>query len=365
MQKRLYFIFSIIFGLRGKNEAEYLLLKVKTVERSYIQIKGNESDINIGQPSLVYRYGRKFVRLEVEIQMNLLKTRITHFSPLYSLQIKQITMATKTHFSLIFFLITSSVLGQQISGTITYGIENLSPHKIDSTKIQSAAQKELIRANKRAFAKTYSLQFNNVETFYKENVSLATPSVSSSGVRTYSIRTRGYDKLYKNLNTKTFIAQHELYGKLFLIQDSIKSIEWTLSKESKKIAGFIVYKATTKILEKSKKASSFDTYMKSLNQDKKLNQKAKKRMVTITAWYAKAIPTPGGPENYHGLPGMILELETGQRRIIANNIQIGAKSAENIRVPKKGTSVSLSEYKSAIAKKKKEIKERFLNRVGN
>jgi GLPGLI family protein len=42
--------------------------------------------------------------------------------------------------------------------------------------------------------------------------------------------------------------------------------------------------------------------------------------VTITAWYTPEIPVNQGPENYWGLPGLILEINDGKTVILCSKI---------------------------------------------
>jgi GLPGLI family protein len=62
--------------------------------------------------------------------------------------------------------------------------------------------------------------------------------------------------------------------------DSLKKFEWKITGEVREIAGFECKKAITKICDS----------------------------VVVVAFYTDQIPVKGGPENFNGLPGMILGL---------------------------------------------------------
>ena len=50
--------------------------------------------------------------------------------------------------------------------------------------------------------------------------------------------------IYKDLQSKTYINKKELFGKVFLVKDSITPTKWVLTGETKKIGIYNAYKAT-------------------------------------------------------------------------------------------------------------------------
>ena len=72
-------------------------------------------------------------------------------------------------------------------------------------------------------------------------------------------------------------------NKTYLIKDSLKNLDWTITKEKRNIAGFDVLKATTTMDDKYK--------------------------TEVTAWYAPKLNFKNGPDEFWGLPGLILEIE--------------------------------------------------------
>jgi GLPGLI family protein len=47
--------------------------------------------------------------------------------------------------------------------------------------------------------------------------------------------------------------------------------------------------------------------------------------VTITAWYTPEIPVNQGPENYWGLPGLILEINDSKTVILCSKIVLNQR----------------------------------------
>jgi GLPGLI family protein len=94
---------------------------------------------------------------------------------------------------------------------------------------------------------------------------------------------RWYRTAYNNmvltdLTGKRFSTQKGVYEKEYRITDSLPQHKWKLSNEYREIAGKNCRKATTIL---------FDS-------------------VFVIAFYTDEIPVSGGPENFQGLPGMIL-----------------------------------------------------------
>ena len=81
----------------------------------------------------------------------------------------------------------------------------------------------------------------------------------------------------------------------------------------------------------------------------------------IIAWYTPQIPVSQGPDEYWGLPGLILEVSAGRTVILCNKIVINPKEGLAIEKPKKGDEVSREEYQEIVVEKTKEMAERFGN----
>jgi GLPGLI family protein len=71
--------------------------------------------------------------------------------------------------------------------------------------------------------------------------------------------------------------------------------------------------------------------------------------VTITAWYTPEIPVNQGPENYWGLPGLILEINDSKTVILCSKIVLNLKKKRN-KGAGKGSDFS-KEYDETVIKK--------------
>ena len=80
---------------------------------------------------------------------------------------------------------------------------------------------------------------------------------------------------------------------------------------------------------------------------------------TITAWYAPEIPVSQGPENYWGLPGLILEVADGKTVLLCSKIVLNPKEKKEIKAPNKGEKVTQAEYADIMMKKMQEMQEMY------
>ncbi|HEY0091949.1 MAG TPA: GLPGLI family protein, partial [Flavobacterium sp.] len=80
---------------------------------------------------------------------------------------------------------------------------------------------------------------------------------------------------------------------------------------------------------------------------------------TITAWYAPEIPISQGPENYWGLPGLILEVNDGKTSILCSKVVLNVKEKATIKAPEKGKVVGQKEYDEIVVKKMEEMQQMY------
>ncbi|KAB1157296.1 GLPGLI family protein [Tenacibaculum aiptasiae] len=136
---------------------------------------------------------------------------------------------------------------------------------------------------------------------------------------------------YKNLATNERFWQVEDFGDLYLVNEKFNKYKWKLLKsESKKILGYICYKAI----------GTFTEY--SPIRKKTIENK-------IEVWYTPSLPIPFGPSGFDGLPGLVLESLNGSFYLIAKKINL-KKQAFKIRKPIKGKKVNHDEFNKLIYK---------------
>ena len=247
-------------------------------------------------------------------------------------------MNTNIKIAFLLFFTTSSLIAQDFQGIATYKTQRKLDIKLDSTQA-GGMQDQIMAMLKKQFEKTYTLTFNKEESLYKEDESLAPPS--TGGAMVFVSVMGGSGELYKNMKEQRYVKQSDLLGKVFLIQDSLKTNAWKLQGETKNIGNYTCFKAT---LEREVDSDMDD---------------GSKEMQTVTAWYTPQIPVSNGPEKFQGLPGLILEISYDSQTILCSKILLNPAKQITIKQPTTGDSVSQSEFDAISVKKMKEMESQY------
>lgn len=119
---------------------------------------------------------------------------------------------------------------------------------------------------------SFQLFFYRDSTFYQP-AGRTTPFLNGTGIPMAE-----KNKVAADLLNFRFIADRNAYNESRIVADSLQKIKWKLTDETREIAGYECRRANGLILDS----------------------------IYIVAFYTDAIKTKGGPELFHGLPGMIL-----------------------------------------------------------
>ncbi len=94
-------------------------------------------------------------------------------------------------------------------------------------------------------------------------------------------------------------------------------------------------------------------------------QKATARMgdSIVEAWFTPQIPVPAGPDEFGGLPGLILVLaiDSGKKLYTATSVEIGSTGDVEMTPPDDGTAISLEEYEQIVEEKLEELRAETSN----
>jgi GLPGLI family protein len=241
-------------------------------------------------------------------------------------------------------------------------------------------QKNIEERMKKMFEKTFVLNFDKSASIYKEEEVLDAPGQQGGG-RMMSSMMGGGGTQYKNVKTKQVIVDREFFGKEFLIKDSLPKLDWKLEGESKMIGQYNCFKATAirpvsdsdfrnfrfrgeKGDEKKEKDEAEVKKDSTSSKTNLMDQWEMPKEIVITAWYSPEIPVNQGPENYWGLPGLILEVNDGKTSILCSKIVMNTKEKVEIKAPSKGKEVTQKEYDEIVKNKMEEMREMYGGRGG-
>ena len=250
-----------------------------------------------------------------------------------------------------------TAFGQGFTGRAYYKSTSKISISMDSTKMAPEQMAQIQASLKKQMEQNYVLSFNQTESTWKKEESLGGgPATASAGGAVFMVATSGEGSmLYKNIADQSYVQEREVMGKEYLIQEKSEPFEWELSGETKKVGNYTVQKASfTKIVD-SKRFSTGMTEMENV-----------KDTLQVTVWFTPEIPVSHGPENYFGLPGLILEVQNQGRTLICEKIELNP-SAEPVVIerPSKGKEISLEEFKKMEEEGMKQMMNRYQGKPGS
>uniref|UniRef100_UPI0040498D70 GLPGLI family protein n=1 Tax=Flavobacterium sp. TaxID=239 RepID=UPI0040498D70 len=264
-----------------------------------------------------------------------------------------------TKLTILFFaFVTYCLQAQNFQGEAIYQSKRFfeeGSFKISSSDQNPAFEKELQESMMKAFEKTYELHFNTTETLYFEQEKLEAPQ-NTNGMMV--VMSTGTEKTYRNIKEKKVVEETEFFSKEFLVSDSLRTFNWKIQNEQKKIGNYTCFKASVTIPVSAEQLKNYEKNLK--EQEKNGTQfmviKEPKARV-IEAWYAPEIPVNVGPDEYWGLPGLIMEVHDGDLVLLCTKVTLNPKDKKKIESPKKGKKVTQEAYQKIVEEKLESMKD--------
>lgn len=260
-----------------------------------------------------------------------------------------------------FLLMGFLAKAQDFQGKAEYFSKRIMKKKTEKVETKSKEpldpelQKEIEIAIKKATEKQYVLTFNKTECLYEEEQKLEEPKPSSG--TSFSITFSGGGKKYLNTKDKNSIVEDEIFGKEFLIVEPLVQPEWKLIDETKKIGDYNCFKAELVIPVSEKQKKEYEEFLKKEEKKPALFKMEKPEDKVITAWYTPEIPVNFGPDNYWGLPGLILEVSEEKLIILCSKVVLSNKEKTKIKAPNTGEKVSQKKFDEIQKKKTDSMKD--------
>jgi GLPGLI family protein len=132
----------------------------------------------------------------------------------------------------------------------------------------------------------------------------------------------GDDQTYKNYTSEKMTQQRELGPKKYIIEDSFPHYSWKIMPDTQTIRGWLCKKAVT----------------------------AGRQGRAVTAWYAEGIACPSGPEDFGGLPGLILRLDISDGEVVFSADEIDTKAPDKalVRAPTEGKKITREAFRKML-----------------
>ena len=155
---------------------------------------------------------------------------------------------------------------------------------------------------------------------------------------------------YTDMAKQTQYQERAFFEKEFLIIDSLKQYKWKLSEETKTIAKQLCKKATTMIRSTSQMRMGIIRNGES-KPDTTTNISKVPKETELVVWYAEHIPVSFGPENYSGLPGVIMEVDLDNGATITTAVEVSAKyPKKELVAPSKGEKMNSAQFQENMQK---------------
>lgn len=261
-----------------------------------------------------------------------------------------------------FLLLGFFVKAQEFQGKAEYFSKKIIKEKVEVKKaageidLNPEMQKAFQDAMKKATEKKYLLIFNKGECLYEEQQALEKPETPSSGM-VISVSFSGGGKKYLNLKDKKSRVEEEIFGKEFLIVEPLEKLDWKLINETKKIGDYNCFKAELIIPVSERQRKEYEDFLKKEEVKPSLFKMEEPKDKVVIAWYAPEIPVSFGPNNYWGLPGLILEINDEDTIILCSKVTLSNKEKSKIKVPNTGEKVTQKKFDEIEKKKMDSMKD--------
>jgi GLPGLI family protein len=145
------------------------------------------------------------------------------------------------------------------------------------------------------------------------------------------------DVIFFDFTKGTRTDKREIFDNSFIVEDSVRKLNWKLTDETKTILGHQAKKAIAQRIGVAYRASMENGQMK---------REEVADTSIITAWFSTDFPVATGPQEFQGqLPGIILQLDINNGRTVYTAVEISPKiSLSTIKEPKGGKRVTQAEF---------------------
>lgn len=157
----------------------------------------------------------------------------------------------------------------------------------------------------------FDYYFNQTASYYHPGKEVENP------FKMFGATPGAANEIFTDFNKKKVIGFKQIFEQKYLVQDSMRVLEWKMEDEVRTIANYKCRKAVGKICDS----------------------------VYVVAFYTDDIIVSGGPEMFSGLPGMILEIAIPRLYTtwIATKVEIYTPKTEDLKTPEKGKKVTQKE----------------------
>ncbi len=267
----------------------------------------------------------------------------------------------KIIWSALISLTLAPAVAQQGEGKITYE-QKINVHK------RLPPEAEQMKAMIPEF------QTNMLELYFTPTTSLFKPAPKKEdqmptadgggGMRSFRFGGNDNAEIFRDYENEKIVESRELGPKRYLIEDTLHPVKWKLEEETMTVAGYTCKKATTTVQMfgmgggmmraggppsggqngQSQAGQAGQPSRRDSMMTRMMNEKQ-----SVVAWYTEDIATSAGPDNYFGLPGLILYLDVDNGTVVYSPVKLEPISKDvAVKAPTKGNKITREEYRKLM-----------------
>lgn len=254
-------------------------------------------------------------------------------------------------FTAMITILTGTVQAQQTEGRVVY-------ERTMQMQIQVDDNEEMSRMMPKSRTDRFELNFANNRSVWKHmEEDNNADEISGNGMQIRMVAPGTDDISFFNFDNGIKVEQRELFGKQFLVTDSIRKLVWKLGEETKTILNHTCRKAVAQRISKR--------MMMNIDNGK-MERKEVDDTTAIVAWFTADIPVSAGPEVQGQLPGLVLALDMGDGRVTYLAKEIAATADMTaIKEPTKGKKVTPEGFTAERNKMMEEMEKNNQGGGGN
>jgi GLPGLI family protein len=259
---------------------------------------------------------------------------------------KKIVLAAASAFML------TAALAQQTEGKVVY--KRTMQMQIQLSDNNDPIQQMLPKVRTDNFELSFG---NNQSLWVHAEDEVDNNELAGGGMQIKMVAPGQNDVVFHDFTNSRKIEQREMMDKKFIIEDSIRKLNWKLSDETATYLGHLCHKAT---------AQRFGQRTQMTMDNGKMERKLVNDTTEMVAWFTTDIPVSAGPEVQGQLPGLILYLDMNKGRMVYQAVELSPKvNLSGIKAPTKGKKVTSAEFTAETTKMMEDMQKNFQGGNGN
>jgi GLPGLI family protein len=229
-------------------------------------------------------------------------------------------------------LLSIALQAQQNSGKVTY-------ERVIQMHIELADDDPMARHVPKERTDRFELVFGNNQSLWKhvdEETAAQDDPGTGGGIQIRVMGPGQEDIQFCDFSGSRTVEQRELFDQQFIVEDSIRPLQWKMSADTRTLLGHLCRKAV---------AQRTGRRMMVNMENGVMTRKEVPDSTVLTAWFTPDIPVPAGPEVPGQLPGLILALDINNGRMVYKALAIDPKAdLAVIKKPGRGKKLSPAQF---------------------